>query len=1102
MSTKLQLCIGLLGIFLMAYMAAGFMRIVPNETEFVAQQRIEYTESLAVSSSLLIQNRQIALLDTVVEQTLSRSDLTKSIAIRNVHDRLVVKTAGHESYWDSEEVEAKDRIEVPLFSGKRPWGRIEFVFHPKHEKKTIVDVKPSTRLGIFLAAACFLMNMVYLGTMFNKANSGAVPGRVRSALDNLTEGLLVLDRNGQIVLANKVFGQNVDTEETDGLHGKRPQEMFDWRDNNGDAVNSYPWIEAAEKGEQVMDRILMLQTGVDEDGAPSVSTFKVNCAPVMAESSKGNGVLVSFENVTELERSKQAAEDANKAKSDFLANMSHEIRTPMNAILGFTDWLQRGLANDKDEELEYLSTIHSSGSHLMELINDILDLSKIEAGKMEIVKEKHSPFQIINDVANILRVRAEDKGVNVNVVFDSKIPAKINTDDVRLRQVVTNLVGNAIKFTSEGSVDIVSRFVDQGPGNGLLEVEIHDTGIGMTQEQTEKIFSPFVQADSSVTRKFGGTGLGLAISKRIVESLGGEIEVTSEAGAGSVFKFAILVGDVSNEDLIDNETFLQRSRENRRSGKSSNLRLPAGRILVVDDGAANRKLIHLILERAGCHVDQAENGQIGYEKAMENRYDVVLMDMQMPVLDGYQATAKLRAEGYELPIVALTANAMTGDQEKCAAAGCDGFLAKPVNIDKLIGLLSGLLTHLPQPCADSESVESVKEVTTETNPQSTQTNNETNEDQNFPAVFQSRLAPFVAAFKAKDWTKLESTSRSLQEVAVEFEEMVIAQSINPLLELVQRDKVDVELVSQAIGELFTIAEAEIRERSKKKLPTKPKTVESAQDFSTTFQQRLIQFQNAWDLADNQLMISTAQQFKSECGENNRTQLAETMDPLVAAAEENNLEKLNIAMGHFLVAARSEMAGSDLFGASSSAETKSEQVRPATATAVQGTTTQAGSQQQRTAAPTEAMPTEASTRSPASTMPMNSTVLLDTPNSATSSTSQRVSLVVHTNESLPNGIFSSLPVDEVEFREIVVDFVPQLESKLREMDQALSKGDFVELAGLAHWLKGAGGTCGFAEFFDPSLELESAAKDNEAGQCSKNLNELWEIGSRIVIPIVS
>ena len=236
--------------------------------------------------------------------------------------------------------------------------------------------------------------------------------------------------------------------------------------------------------------------------------------------------MVSFEDVTQLEenkvelrKSKEHAEAASRAKSDFLANMSHEIRTPMNAILGFTDLLQRGLYDNPDEQSEYLGTIHSSGTHLLDLINDILDLSKIEAGKLDLEMTDCSPLHIFSEVINILKVRAQEKGISLELIVEGTIPETIQSDPVRLRQVVTNLVGNAIKFTETGGVKIVARWIDDRQPK--LEFDVIDSGIGMTDKQVARIFEPFVQADSSVTRRFGGTGLGLSISQKIIEALDG-----------------------------------------------------------------------------------------------------------------------------------------------------------------------------------------------------------------------------------------------------------------------------------------------------------------------------------------------------------------------------------------------------------------------------------------------------------------------------------------------------------------------------------------------------------------------------------------------------
>ncbi len=788
---------------MLVFMAATAMKMIPSIEQAKLTSRAEYCESMAISSSLLIQNREFRILETIIQQAVTRNQGLRSIGVRNSAGRLVHHTMDHESAWESEEVAPQDRQKIALFAGPRKWGAIEFTFNPLLATTGRGGMfTPWSRLGIFMSAATFVLFMIYLGTMLPQLSpTKNVPNRVRRALDNLTEGLLVLDRSGRIVLANKVFGQST-TASVDDLVGKRPESSFHWTDKWGKPVVSFPWKESAKTGEHVRDRMMTLRVN-DENQVETTVAFKVNCAPVMAESSKGNGVLVSFEDVTELENSKRAAEDANQAKSDFLANMSHEIRTPMNAILGFTDWLQRGLASNKDEEQEYLSTIHSSGKHLMELINDILDLSKIEAGKMEIVKERHSPYKIIDDVARILRVRAKEKGIDLQVEYGNHLPELIETDDVRLRQVVTNLIGNAIKFTSEGAVKISTQIINESR-HPKMQISISDSGIGMSPEQLKKIFDPFVQADSSVTRRFGGTGLGLAISKRIVSSLGGKIQVSSEMGMGSVFMFEIEVGDISQQPRISFEKFGE-SNSRSRMGTRNVVKLPPCNILVVDDGQPNRRLIKLILEKAGCQVAEAENGQIGFEKALAGDFAIVLMDMQMPVLDGYQATRKLRDNGYAKPIIALTANAMTGDQEKCAAAGCDGFIAKPVDIDKLLATIGEYLSD--------------------------------------------QLTPSKRA--------------------------------------------DFELSSKI----------EIR----------------GIDYRACFQQRVIQFQNAWELGDDELMRECAKDFRQESYDAGYSSIGDAISALIVACESDDIEKLNLAMGEFLVVARKEMTSTSLFASSAPQE---------------------------------------------------------------------------------------------------------------------------------------------------------------------------------------
>jgi PAS domain S-box-containing protein len=407
-----------------------------------------------------------------------------------------------------------------------------------------------------------------------------------------------------------------------------------------------------------------------------------------------NGVVTNFiatqaditdrkQQESELRAAIAQSDAANKTKSQFLANMSHEIRTPLNGILGFTEMLLRDEHSTEEERREYLHTIDTSGKHLLMLINDVLDLSKIEAGQLQIERMPCSPHQIIAEVISILRVRAQDKGVTLEYRWESGIPETIETDPYRVKQLLMNLVGNAVKFTDRGCVMVVARLLAE---SGQLELEVRDTGVGIPQDKLNAIFDPFVQADNSVTRKHGGTGLGLAISRNIAEALGGGITASSEYGVGSTFRVLISAGNLENVTIMDKPP--QAQPGDIAKTNADGIRLDGIRILLVDDGETNRRLLHILLSRRGAHVVTAENGLIAVQKAAEQFFDIVLMDMQMPVLDGYAATTRLRDNGFGKPIIALTAHAMKGDREKCEQAGCSGYLSKPIDMDKLLHLIT------------------------------------------------------------------------------------------------------------------------------------------------------------------------------------------------------------------------------------------------------------------------------------------------------------------------------------------------------------------------------------------------------------------------------
>jgi signal transduction histidine kinase/AmiR/NasT family two-component response regulator len=389
-----------------------------------------------------------------------------------------------------------------------------------------------------------------------------------------------------------------------------------------------------------------------------------------------------------LQQKAHLAEAATLAKNEFLANMSHEIRTPMTAIMGFSEVVLGNVTSP--DNIEGLHTIQRNGEYLLGIINDILDISKIESGKLEVETIECSPCQILTDVASLLRVRAGAKNLSLQVEYDGAIPETIQSDPTRLRQILINLIGNAVKFTEVGKIRLVARLIDADSDSPKMQFRIVDTGIGMTDEQVRKLFQPFVQADTSTARKFGGTGLGLAISRRLAEMLGGEIVVSSAAGEGSCFSVTVATGPLDSVRLIADASEAEQSvSRDRHVNSTASLDC---RVLLAEDGPDNQRLISFVLKKAGAEVAVAENGQVAYELATAARdagrpFDVILMDMQMPVLDGYGATAKLRGGGYANPIIALTAHAMSSDRQKCIAAGCDEYTTKPINRQELIAIV-------------------------------------------------------------------------------------------------------------------------------------------------------------------------------------------------------------------------------------------------------------------------------------------------------------------------------------------------------------------------------------------------------------------------------
>ena len=387
-----------------------------------------------------------------------------------------------------------------------------------------------------------------------------------------------------------------------------------------------------------------------------------------------------------LAEASERADAANRAKSLFLANMSHEIRTPMTAILGYTELLENPSLTE-EERHRYLSVVQQNGDALMALISDVLDLSRIEAGQLKVERQRCQLPALMKEVIYSHRLKAEEKGVRLELEYQSPVPAHVSTDPFRLRQILGNLIGNAIKFTDEGTVAVRLRWED-----GLqscLHIEVEDSGIGMSAVDIERVFEPFSQVDDSHTRRHGGSGLGLAIARQLARSMGGDISASSQPGQGSLFKVYIQVIADSDAPRVMPQQALE---VDVRSQQSPAIHV-GGRVLLVEDNDVNRLLVHRILTRAGMQVVEATDGLQAVEAiSADQDFDLVILDMQMPVMDGYAAARELRRIGYDKPILALTANVMSDDRRRCLAAGCDDFLGKPVRASRLLAACSRLIS--------------------------------------------------------------------------------------------------------------------------------------------------------------------------------------------------------------------------------------------------------------------------------------------------------------------------------------------------------------------------------------------------------------------------
>ena len=509
-------------------------------------------------------------------------------------------------------------------------------------------------------------------------------------LENCPEMILLLDPALQCVLGTANVRHYLDLGPSIAMEGEDISSLFsrtrvgqDWIDDlKHDCLRAIEQKTALSRSSHVYYR---------EELELDV---QLQITPIFDRQGNGFGVLIIQSDITELTKAKEKAEEATKAKGEFLANMSHEIRTPMNAIMGMALLaLKAGLP---PQQKDYVGKIHTAASSLLGIINDILDFSKIEAGKMSLEDSLFRLNDLIDSLRLLFEEKCREKGLKLIFEIDDRVPKTLMGDPLRLRQVLTNLLSNSLKFTHRGEIVLTCSLSENPAGTGLLYFCVRDSGIGMTEEQMERLFTAFVQADTSTTRKYGGTGLGLTITKLLVELMGGVMTVKSRLGKGAAISFSCPLKCHAGSDEAATAFSGEQPAPAGTDMHAPAPRLSGRHVLLVEDNPINQEIAKALLEETGARITVAGNGLEAlalFEKTPPPDFDLVFMDLQMPEMDGYEATRRIRScrQFDHIPIIAMTAHAMVEERDRCLAMGMNGHLAKPIEVDVMYGTLDNFL---------------------------------------------------------------------------------------------------------------------------------------------------------------------------------------------------------------------------------------------------------------------------------------------------------------------------------------------------------------------------------------------------------------------------